>query len=236
MLGDPDFPRIFDPAKYGERILRFQELYRQYSRLDLSADYDRPAAIGGLQQRLLRTMGVRGGFGILDDPNKSGLLHRSLLWHRGEEFKQLKPIAFPSDRERVPSWSWMSVSGGIDYLALTWRQYDWQVIQPPWSPSPVRAPNAFHGKAQVFDITAARVNEDSVMFDNTLDSEVLEYMALVLGIEKGPKEIKDKRHYILVVRPKVKPLADGTVLYERVGAGYIPGRCLRGEASICTLV
>jgi len=74
------------------------------------------------------------------------------------------------------------------------------------------------------------------MFDNTLDSEVLEYMALVLGIEKGPKEIKDKRHYILVVRPKVKPLADGTVLYERVGAGYIPGRCLRGEASICTLV
>jgi len=74
------------------------------------------------------------------------------------------------------------------------------------------------------------------MFDNTLDSEVLHDMAIVLGIEKGSREIEDKKHYILVVRPKEVPHADGTVLYERVGAGYIPGRCLRGEARTCTLV
>ena len=74
------------------------------------------------------------------------------------------------------------------------------------------------------------------MFDNILDSEVLESMAIVLGIEKGLKAIDDKKHYILVVRPKMKPSADGAALYERIGAGFIPGRCLRGEPRNCTLV
>jgi hypothetical protein len=64
LLGDPSFPRILAQAKQGERILRYQELYQQYSRLGLTNDFDRPTAIDALQQKLLRTMLVKGGWGV----------------------------------------------------------------------------------------------------------------------------------------------------------------------------
>jgi len=239
LLGDPEFPNILAPATLGERIARFQELYRLYSRLDLSSEYDRPTAIDGLQQRLLRTMDVNGGFGILDDPSRKELLFRGLLWYRGADTRSLEQIAFPSDRERVPSWSWMSVSGGIDYLSFDswkWRRYEWQVIQPPWSCPPIRTPNAFHGQARSFHLSIARVNEYQLTFDNPLDSALSESKALVLAIERDFLEIEDKRHYVLVVRPKADLSPDGMALYERIGAGYMPGRCLNADPESCTLV
>jgi hypothetical protein len=57
-LGDPDFPQILSDATQGAKIRRYQRLYREYSRLGLSKPFDRPTAIDGLRQRLLRTMRV----------------------------------------------------------------------------------------------------------------------------------------------------------------------------------
>jgi hypothetical protein len=233
LLGDPNFPKILDPAKRGERILRFQELYQQYSRLELSSDYDRPTAIDGLQQRLLRTMAVDGGFGILNDCRSQGLLCRSLLWHRGEDTARLKPIKFPDDREQVPSWSWMAFSGGIDYFPLTWNGYDWGDIQPPWPRTAGAAPsNFFTGKIRAVDCSIAK---GSIVFDDPTTSPSSEGKAFLLSIEKTSKDVKDKKHYILVVRPKNTLGRDGRPLYERIGAGYVLGRCLRGEATTCAL-
>ena len=181
-------------------------------------------------------MGVTGGFGILDDPNTNEFLIRSLLWHRAKDVRFLEQIAFPSDRERVPSWSWMSVSGGIDYFIMQWRHYDWQMIQPPWTFSSANIPNAFHGISRVFDLTRVRVNEEDVIFDNLLDSDILRCEAIVLGIEKGIQAIEDRKHYVLMVRPNGTHSPDGEVLYERIGAGYVPGRCLKGLSKVCTLV
>jgi hypothetical protein len=229
LLGDPNFPKILNPAKRGERILRFQELYQQYSRLELSSDYDRPTAIDGLQQRLLRTMAVDGGFGILNDCRSQGLLCRSLLWHRGEDTVRLKPIKFPNDREHVPSWSWMAFSGGIDYFPLTWNGYDWGDIQPPWPRTAGAAPsNLFTGKIRAVDCSIAK---HSIIFDDPTTSPPSEAMAFVLSIEKTSKDIEDKKHYILVVRPKNNLGRDGSTLYERIGAGSVLGRHLRGKAT-----
>jgi hypothetical protein len=234
LLGDPNFPKILNPAKRGERILRFQELYQQYSRLELSSDYDRPTAIDGLQQRLLRTMAVYGGFGILDDHRSKGLLRRSLLWRRGEDTTRLKPIKFPVDREHVPSWSWMAFSGGIDYFPLTWNGYDWQDIKSPWPcPTSASPSNTFTGKVREFDCSVVK---DSIVFDDATMAPPYEAMAFVLGIEKEPKAIADKKHYILVVRPRTTPGPDGDISYERIGAGYVLGSCLKGESKTCSLV
>jgi hypothetical protein len=234
LLGDPNFPKILNPAKRGERILHFQELYQQYSRLELSSDYDRPTAIDGLQQRLLRTMAVDGGFGILHDCRSHGLLCRSLLWHRGEDTVRLKPIKFPNDREHVPSWSWMAFSGGIDYFPLTWNGYDWERIQPPWPRPAGAAPsNVFSGKMRAFDYS---MPECSIVFDDCTTPPSSEAMAFLLSIEKTPKHIDDKKHYILVVKPKKARGQDGGTMYERIGAGYVLGRCLRGEVTTCALV
>lgn len=97
LLGDPNFPQILNPAPQGERILRYQELYQMYSRLGLTMAYDRPTAIDGLQQRLLRTMTVQGGFGVFDEGETKGTLRRSLLWHRGNDTPNLTRISFPPD-------------------------------------------------------------------------------------------------------------------------------------------
>jgi hypothetical protein len=237
LLGDPDFPKILNTAKHGERILRFQELYQQYSRLDLSSDYDRPIAISGLQQRLLRTMGVHGGFGALDNNDNRGLLRRSLLWHRGDNVEILKPIAFPSDQENVPSWSWMAFSGGINYFPLAWNGYDWQEVESPWSsPTIALSSNAIKAWVQALDRSAARKDEIRIEFDDPSSSELPGCMAIVLGIERVSGEISDKKHYILAVKLKTSPTSESDTLYERVGAGYVPGKCLGEERKTCFLV
>lgn len=237
MLGDPDFPRILNPAKHGERILRFQELYQQYSRLDLSSESDRPTAIDGVQQRLLRTMGVKGGFGVFDDYKNRGLLRRSLLWHRGEGTKSLKRIKFPTDPEKVPSWSWMAFSGGIDYFSLNFLGFHWQDIQSPWSTLTGAAPsNAFIAQVQALDRSAAGESEYKVVFDDPTEIKPDLPMAILLGIEKGLRPATDRIHYILVVKAKKASDLGSNTHYKRIGAGYVPGRCLKGDPTSCFLL
>ena len=182
-------------------------------------------------------MNVHGGFGILDDCGNRGLLRRSLLWHRGRDIGCLKRIVFPDDREQVPSWSWMSCSGGIEYFSLTWDTFDWQHIQSPW-PCPKATPssNAIVGKVRAIRRSAVEETEGGIIFDNPSDLEHPSPRAIVLGIEKALKAIGDKRHYILVVKSRATLDADSTPLYERIGAGYVLGRHLHGEATTCALV
>jgi hypothetical protein len=98
LLGDPEFPRRLEAASYRERILRVQDLYRQYSRLGLSFDYDRPRAIDSLEQRLRRIMNVEAEWGVLDDCTNEGLRQHSLLWCRGSDTERLRSIDFPVDQ------------------------------------------------------------------------------------------------------------------------------------------
>lgn len=115
--------------------MRYQNLYKQYSELDLTNAYDRPVAIDGLQDRILSALRTNGGFGVFDEGKKKGLLRRSLLWHRGNDTLRLRRIKFPADRaiSVVPSWSWMAYTGGIDYFTLPFGGMDWEEMQSPWS-------------------------------------------------------------------------------------------------------
>jgi len=115
--------------------MRYQNLYKQYSELDLTNAYDRPVAIDGLQDRILSALRTDGGFGVFDEGKKKGLLRRSLLWHRGNDTLRLRRIKFPTDRaiSVVPSWSWMAYTGGIDYFTLPFGGMDWEEMQSPWS-------------------------------------------------------------------------------------------------------
>ena len=232
LLGDPNFPRILVKAPQGERILRYQELYQQYSRLGLSQDYDRPTAIDGLQQKLLRTMDVEGGFGILEDNNIKGTLRRSLLWHRGDDTKSLKRIVFPKDRADVPSWSWMAYaggkdnSGGIDYFKVDFDGFDWQAITSPWS----RAGTGGEIHALIADsraYTTLQGNSEGtfrIIFDAPQEEGKYATKCIVLGVEKGEMSLDGKLHYVLVIKP-----TSFKGRYERVGAGWMPGRCLGDE-------
>ncbi|KAH7398887.1 hypothetical protein DE146DRAFT_755879 [Phaeosphaeria sp. MPI-PUGE-AT-0046c] len=236
LLGDPEFPKILKPAEHGERILRFQELYQQYSRLELTAEYDRPAAIDGLQTRLLRAMNVDGGFGVLEDPKNPGLLRRSLMWHRSTE--TLKIIDFPEDREKVPSWSWMSVSGPIDYVKLPFFGYAWQDVQSPWS----KAEEEHAGKVITAEacflniVDTIEVPGVDIRLDIPADFSHNKLLVTVLGIEKGEKDVKDRQHCVLVVEEMSKLDGAGRKQCKRVGAGVVEGKYLSEKRKTCFIV
>lgn len=244
-LGDPNFPQILIDAPQGERILRYQDLYRAYSRLGLSNPCDRPMAIDGLQRRLLRTMKAQGGFGVFNEGETRGLLRRSLLWHRGSDTASLSRIKFPADRVilAVPSWSWMAYTGGIDYLKLDFGGFEWEDIRSPWSRSADNVPRteirggniALTVMAREYDPNAAVQGEGLLILDTPGGSEQPKTMCVVLGIQKGTRPREDKIHYLLIVTPTTALDRDGSKLYERVGAGYLPGRCIALSGSMVNI-
>ncbi|KAH6629798.1 hypothetical protein C7974DRAFT_472500 [Boeremia exigua] len=235
LLGDPSFPRILAQAKQGERILRYQKLYQQYTRLGLTKDFDRPTAIDALQQKLLRTMLVKGGWGVLQDDEIPGTLRRSLLWHRGFGVDNLLRIAFPPDRATPPSWSWMAYaggkdnSGGIDYFNPDFGKFDWQDMDSPWSqPTSDQETTMLSTLSQEYDASAYKgrdgVEAVKVVFDEHITVVQYPQRCVVLGIQRVEMPVHDKRHYILVIKATSKP-----GIYERVGAGYVPGICIIGQ-------
>ena len=123
LVGDPNFPEVAIKSSRDEKIRFYQDLYIHFSRLKFTPYSDRSIAIAGLEKRLIRAFDTSGEFGVFDDGRS--LLHRSLLWSRGWDEATLDKIAFPADSQIiVPTWSWMAVKGGIDYLDLPFDGVD----------------------------------------------------------------------------------------------------------------
>jgi hypothetical protein len=113
-----DFPR---PQNISSKLAI--DMYRQYSRRGLSCKEDRPVAILGLEYRLAFSYMCVSLFGVLRKgsykPSLSDTcLHETLVWKSDAE--PLRKIKFRvSDQNQVvPSWSWMSRTGAIDYVSL----------------------------------------------------------------------------------------------------------------------
>ncbi|KAF2805713.1 uncharacterized protein BDZ99DRAFT_395569 [Mytilinidion resinicola] len=245
LLGDPNFPQLVEAAPFGERILRYQDLYATYSRLLLVNPADRPLAIRGLEIRLLRTMQARGGFGVFDQGPNKGLLCRSLLWHRGDDEATLHRINFPPERGGVPSWSWMAYTGGIDYLGIEFGQVEWEDVTLHWLESKAvavaggarteiveddeRVGRALRAVVREYDTGAADVGGGRLVLDTPGGSEKLETLCVVLGRQKqqGAKT-EDRNCYVLVVANAGGGEARRS-RWERVGAGILPMKCIASE-------
>ncbi|KAK3380589.1 hypothetical protein B0T24DRAFT_571473 [Lasiosphaeria ovina] len=138
-------------SNQGEKIIRLQDLYKRYSALGFTRDYDRAIAMEGIHRRLLHAFHADGGYGILDEgSHRSGLLRRNLLWHRPAGSPPLARIQFPrrggggGGQPQLllpppPSWSWMAYTGPIDFLRLKFGEIDWVKIRSPWSERRVAA-------------------------------------------------------------------------------------------------
>lgn len=240
-LGDANFPDVLYNATQGDKITRIQELYKKYSKLGLTKDWDRPVAIGGLQQRLLRTLRVAGDFGILDEGATRGLLRRTLLWRRHPDELSMSRIDFKHARTKlnIPSWSWMAYTGRIDYLKIEFGTYSWENIQSPWTPNESRwwtvnaenAETALFAPARRYDLGAAKASEVEIILDasdyvyNAPKSRLPpDSLCVVLGIAKGKESESERKHCVIIIKPTGEQ--DGTTVYERIGAGFLPGKCL----------
>lgn len=211
---------------------------------------DRPIAIAGLEKRLISSLGVRGGYGVVDD-GRAGLLSRSLLWCRGSNEASLERIAFHSggqlrlEYERAPpSWSWMAYQGGIDYLDVPFGAVNWETFsipspwfvttEDPWGDSvrsdlgrlPSRGRSVL---VRSFETQASEQTDLRVIYDSPAKSSGYgeDLKCLILGTLKTRPGSLKSRHYIMLVVPTNSDSGRGRgLLYERVGVGYLPGHCI----------
>jgi hypothetical protein len=95
---------------------------------------------------------------------------------------------------------------------------------------------AFLGQARALNRSVAVTTEHKIVFDDDTYSELPGLMAIVLAIEKAPRDIVDKVHYVLIVKPNASLQAGFDRICKRVGAGYVPGSYLRREGISCCLV
>jgi hypothetical protein len=234
-------------ATKGERLLRYQNLYQNYSRLGLSLPKDRPIAIDGLQRRLLKAFDTEGDFGIFDEGPQGGHLRRSLLWRRGydvPEMPGLVPIESPLDSGHttvVPSWSWMAYIGGIDYLDLEFNGVDWMELHSPWtrqgwenSQSVIpRQPGErlyLGGISRDFDELKSKKGESLLVYDRPVEKAV--HKCVILGKKRGIAAPGSRLNYVLLVAPTDSEANQ----WRRIGAGYLPERCVDAAKSFITIV
>jgi len=232
-------------ATQGGKIVRCQDLYKRYSGLGLTNDFDRPMAIDGLQHRILGALNIQGGFGVFDEgTKKKGLLRRSLLWIRAPGTSKLDRITFPANRaiSVVPSWSWMAYTGAIDYISPDFGGVDWEELKSPWSGpgsgddlfwTEVQGGNiALVGEAREYDpIKCSDPEKMSLEIDSPGGSLQPKTLCIILGRQKGVP-LKEKRHYLLFIKRTANRDRRGAPLYERVGAGFLPGRCIEWSSPV----
>ncbi|OJD38714.1 serine threonine protein kinase [Diplodia corticola] len=234
LLGDSDFPNVARNQSKGGIIVFFETFYKQYSRLALSVSTDRPVAIAGLEIRLIRALGVHGGYGIFDShrPGLEGFLGRSLLWMRGSDVQSMVKINFGPD-DNVPSWSWMAYEGGIDYLDVPFNEVAWdkdQIKSPwdrklsqqsSWHTADRGASSKLTARARGFSDSA----DDSIIYDRGGRPVGQELKCVVIGRSKLEEPSGRRTHYVLIIGKRRRHD------WERVGVGKLMGKDIAVEDS-----
>jgi len=223
-------------ASQGEKIIRFQNLYKTYSSLGFTRHSDRPIAVDGIQNRLLKALRANGGFGIFDEGQKGqdGLLRRALLWYRPAN-KHLTKIQFPqTHRFPPPSWSWMAYMGEIDYLNLKFGVFDWEDVHSPWSYGEMEAKQgssiALSGRLRTISPDAAGDDAGKFYFDMLEQRDTSLLQCVVLGLEQG-RSVDSRLHYFILVAPATPLVPHVSHVYERIGVGHLPGKWISAEGS-----
>ena len=205
-----------------DKIRLFQDLFERYSQLGITNPTDRPVAISGLVDRLAETFKMRASHGVFDD-----YLHRSLLWHRADT-ERMQRIQFTPDR-KVPSWSWMAVSGRIEYPKVECCEVEWNSdIQ--LADGELQAPTRRLQQCKIeprddgaCDLRSAAGSTEMgwVRFDGAdiVDVQTLECVVVGRDVESCPKHI----YHVLVVMPVSRRV--GT-MFERVGIGALSKKLL----------
>ncbi|KAH7127606.1 hypothetical protein EDB81DRAFT_809638 [Dactylonectria macrodidyma] len=232
-LGDPSFPQMMMKADKGEKILGYQDLYKRFCRLGLSHDTDRPWAINGLQERILTILEIKGGFGVFfedqENGRRRGLLRRSLLWRRAEDNETLSQIDFSSSRvaTKIPSWSWMAYTGGIDYIPVEFGGMDWSPIQTQWDSGPHRSDDG----VLIAEARDYKLDDEhaKIVLDCGPVSEQLASKCVVLGKERKTMLDGDKMHYVLLVHTNAASDHNESRVYKRLGVGTLPGKCIESN-------
>jgi hypothetical protein len=226
----------------GAQQYLFESLFKKYSRLGFSEQTDKPIAISGLEQRLLKVFEDRGGAGIFEKH-----WGRCLLWKRASPNQQLERIQFqppleknthyftpskPKSRYKFrppPSWSWMSYIGSIDYVQPQPGFVDWNTkgvnlrytgdANTAWFSAVDNM--MIEAEARDFGIGSdTNADETHLIYDHHAWEGRPNKKCIIIGSMK-----KGSIHFVLIISAKDAAKAG---VYERIGVGWLPGRFIHG--------
>lgn len=137
----------------------------------------------------------------------------------------------------------MAYKGAIDYLDLPFDGVEWEKddIRSRWLNSADKSwtysrdcsvcPLELTVKAWVFDLKAAQaLDKDSIILDDPGKTEELgvPLKCVILGrLKTQMQDLRDaRRHYVLLVIPKVPQGGGAFRIYNRVGVGYVSGELI----------
>ena len=243
-LGDAKFPQHGMKSNIGAQIYLISALYEQYSALNFTKYTDKAIAISGMEQRLTRKFGMQSGAGVFD--NYKG---RWLMWERADDVPSLKRVEFPETAimRTPPSWSFMAYEGAITYFPMPTSWFTWNrrvrlVLPGDAKTMWLYADQAPELRAHILILTeeaAAKVaavnglpmsraeriqNEIYIMYDIPEATEELIRTFVVVGTVSVMKDF-GKTHFVLAVKTVE---TDAGVVYERIGAGWLPDSLLDG--------
>jgi hypothetical protein len=141
----------------------------------------------------------------------------------------------------------MAYKGGIDYLDLPFNKVEWETrdLTSPWMPG---ADGYWHtanrtgnidlrGVARDFDLDDVHESEGRIIPNMLQKTDSQTTKCIVLGRYNGDDIKKEvpvakKRHYVLIVGQK----SSNSKVYERVGVGFMPGRCILTEENVVDVI
>ncbi|KDN67572.1 putative heterokaryon incompatibility protein [Colletotrichum sublineola] len=227
-LGDASFPRSALEYYRDGRQLLIQDLYERYSALAFTKASDRAVAILGLQERLARAFETQAAHGTFES-----YFARSILWRRDEQLAEMTPIAQPAGR-RVPSWSWFSKGGRIQYMNLTFEKTEWMHddFESPFARQPDNTLSGQSSKSVSSDTGSilrglARRMEmgeealaSQVVFDMKNVREAKDFLAVQIGRDKDERDSPNigKVHVLVICKSSSDPRG---IKYERVGVASL---------------
>jgi hypothetical protein len=84
--------------------------------------------------------------------------------------------------------------------------------------------------ASQYDLGAATQAEIDLIFDSPEKALPSLSLCVVLGKAKNSAVAKDQKNCLLIVKPITR--SDGSTVYERIGTGFLPGKCISPKTDI----
>ncbi|OHF04101.1 heterokaryon incompatibility protein [Colletotrichum orchidophilum] len=219
-LGDANFPKsALDYYKDGRQLL-IQDLYERYSALEFTVASDRAVAILGLQTRLARALKTKAAHGSFEK-----YFARNILWKRAQTADM---TAIAQSTWLVPTWSWFSKSGKIQYMQLAFDKIDWANgdFESPFSRHPDmlsggsyfgrdKKHTILRGVARRMDMSEEQI-ASQIVFDKKNERKAEDLRVVIIGRDK---EGLDARAHVLVICKSQNDSQHDR--YERVGVASL---------------
>ena len=88
------------------------------------------------------------------------------------------------------------------------------------------------GEVRDFDDKKTDGRESRIIYDRSAEEVKAKVKCIVLGIKRGSEPYEAREHYVLFVTP----VDAEEKIWQRVGAGYLPGSCIFGLGSSVVVI